>query len=592
MMRRMRRVSGIHRRRRQCLRRFSDLRRREPEHYMAMRSLIRRYESDDSSSEESSPAPSPIELTAEEEEQAENEDESDEYATSALSLEVRQEEEAESESETDSGTEYAATAEDEVAKTETVEIGTQTEPSITQLIDLRQALQNIVEALALIGFSTAKKGYFWHLTDLHLDPNYKVTSDPGGVCPSAGNQQVTDAGEFGHYLCDAPQTLIISSINAMKRILPDPDFILWTGDDTPHVPNEKLGEDAVLEIVEWLTNQIHQAFPTTKVYSALGNHDFHPKNQLPPHNNSIYNRISELWSPWLNNESLINFQKGAYYTEQIVNIGAGRRIIVLNTNLYYDSNNATASLSDPGNQFQWLDNILTNASQHGEKVYIVGHVPPGYFEKKREKSWFTNNFNQRYIEIIKKHHEVIQGQFFGHHHTDTFRMFYNDQGVPISTMFISPGVTPWKTTLPGVENGANNPGIRIFEYDRTSLQVLDMVTYYLNLTYANKDSPRWEKEYRLTEAFQVPDGSALSMHNVLEKISSDPCYLQKYYEYNSVNYDLVTCGHICRVDHICSIREVDFAKYNECLKTESSSHRPTLEISLMCIVISVYLLLF
>ncbi|KAM4795827.1 acid sphingomyelinase-like phosphodiesterase 3b [Rhinophrynus dorsalis] len=427
--------------------------------------------------------------------------------------------------------------------------------------------------LACICFSSAERGYFWHLTDLHLDPNYTVTSDPARVCPSAGDQLVTDAGEWGNYLCDSPRVLINSSIMAMKRILPDPDFILWTGDDTPHVPNEKLGEEDVLEIVEWLTKLIQQTFPTTKVYSALGNHDFHPKNMLPPQNNSIYYRISKFWSSWLNNESILSFQKGAYYSENLTDLGFKGSMIVLNTNLYYDSNSITANMEDPGDQFQWLEEQLRRASQIGNKVYIVGHVPPGYFEKKRGKPWFRENFNKRYVDIIKKHHNVIQGQFFGHHHTDSFRMFYSDSGNPISSMFIAPGITPWKTTLPGVNNGANNPGIRIFEYDRQSLQVLDMVTYYLNLTYANKVSPRWEKEYRLTEAFQVPDGSAQSMHNVLEKISTDRCYLQKYYEYNSVSYDLEDCEETCRVDHLCAIREVDFIKYNECLRTESSSCR-------------------
>lgn len=39
-------------------------------------------------------------------------------------------------------------------------------------------------------------------------------------------------------------------------------------------------------------------------------------------------------------------------------------------------------------------------------------------------------------------------------------------------MFLAPGVTPWKTTLPGVTNGANNPGIRVIDYDPDTLQVL------------------------------------------------------------------------------------------------------------------------
>lgn len=62
------------------------------------------------------------------------------------------------------------------------------------------------------------------------------------------------------------------------------------------------------------------------------------------------------------------------------------------------------------------------------QVYIVGHVPPGFFEKKRGKPWFRRGFNQRYLEIVQKHHGVIAAQFFGHHHTDSFRMFYSDTG--------------------------------------------------------------------------------------------------------------------------------------------------------------------
>lgn len=62
------------------------------------------------------------------------------------------------------------------------------------------------------------------------------------------------------------------------------------------------------------------------------------------------------------------------------------------------------------------------------QVYIVGHIPPGFFEKKRGKPWFRRDFNERYLKIVQKHHRVIAAQFFGHHHTDSFRMFYSDTG--------------------------------------------------------------------------------------------------------------------------------------------------------------------
>ncbi|XP_060639955.2 acid sphingomyelinase-like phosphodiesterase 3b [Anolis sagrei] len=414
-------------------------------------------------------------------------------------------------------------------------------------------------------------GYFWHITDLHLDPEYQVAPDPLKVCPSAGTQPVTNAGAWGHYLCDAPWSLVNSSIYAMKEILPDPDFILWTGDDTPHVPDEKLGEESVLRIIEKLTNLIKHVFPDTQVYPAMGNHDFHPKNQFPAGENRIYHATADLWHPWLSNHSVQMFNAGAFYSQLLSSSRPARRMVVLNTNLYYDNNKQTINLEDPGGQFKWLEETLTSAADAGEKVYIIGHVPPGFFEKKRGKPWFREHFNQRYTEIIQRHHGVVVAQFFGHHHTDSFRMFYSNAGSPISVMFLAPAVTPWKTTLPGVHNGANNPGIRLFTYDRNTLQVKDMVTHYLNLTHANLRAPEWKKEYGLTEDFQISDGSVHSMHLLLEKLEKEEEHLQRYYKYNSVQYDLTYCDATCQTDHLCAIREVDFTKYSQCIQARSTA---------------------
>ncbi|KAM7383169.1 hypothetical protein PAMP_002843 [Pampus punctatissimus] len=213
----------------------------------------------------------------------------------------------------------------------------------------------------------------------------------------------------------------------MKDILPDPDFIVWTGDDTPHVPDVELGEEKVVHIIRNLTNIINHVFPNTKVYSALGNHDYHPKSQFPAAPNYIYDQIADMWQGWLEPESQITFKKGGYYTEKLLN-RTGFRMLVLNTNLFYDQNDLTQDMDDPADHFSWAHQVLTEAANNKEKVYIIGHIPPGVFEKKRSKWWFTPKFNKKYLELIQKHHSVILGQFFGHHHTDSFRMFYNSEG--------------------------------------------------------------------------------------------------------------------------------------------------------------------
>lgn len=57
---------------------------------------------------------------------------------------------------------------------------------------------------------------------------------------------------------------------------------------------------------------------------------------------------------------------GAFYSEKLP--GTAGQIVVLNTNLYYTNNEQTASMADPAQQFQWLEEVLSNASRAGEMV--------------------------------------------------------------------------------------------------------------------------------------------------------------------------------------------------------------------------------
>lgn len=44
------------------------------------------------------------------------------------------------------------------------------------------------------------------------------------------------------------------------------------------------------------------------------------------------------------------------------------RLLVLNTNLYYDQNKQTQNAVDPVGQFHWMDRVLTEAAKKKEKA--------------------------------------------------------------------------------------------------------------------------------------------------------------------------------------------------------------------------------
>lgn len=84
-------------------------------------------------------------------------------------------------------------------------------------------------ALLLLLCPPGLAGRFWHLTDLHWDPGYEAAMAAGERCPSGGSEASPGGGLWGSYLCDAPWGLLNSTVFAMRRLLPQPDFVLWTG---------------------------------------------------------------------------------------------------------------------------------------------------------------------------------------------------------------------------------------------------------------------------------------------------------------------------------------------------------------------------
>jgi len=74
-----------------------------------------------------------------------------------------------------------------------------------------------------------------------------------------------------------------------------------------------------------------------------------------------------------------------------------------------------------------LARILNNATSLLQ-VMLIGHVPPGQFEKHINTTWYRPEFNLVFIELLRQHAAVIASAHFAHHHTDSFRLVNDHQG--------------------------------------------------------------------------------------------------------------------------------------------------------------------
>lgn len=58
----------------------------------------------------------------------------------------------------------------------------------------------------------------------------------------------------------------------------------------------------------------------------------------------------------------------------------------------------------------------------------IGLIPNGH-------TTYSEKNNLRYLRLIRKYASIIQGQFFGHLHSDSFRIVYNDMGKSFPSLF-------------------------------------------------------------------------------------------------------------------------------------------------------------
>ncbi|KAK9875097.1 hypothetical protein WA026_005892 [Henosepilachna vigintioctopunctata] len=214
-------------------------------------------------------------------------------------------------------------------------------------------------------------------------------------------------------------------------------------------------------------------------------------------------------------------------------------------------------------------------------VYLVGHMAPGSDERQRPPfpsshlQSFSDYHNRRYLKLVRRYADIIVGQFFGHLHSDTFRVIYNEHGRPASWAMLAPAVTPKRTAA-----GPNNPGLRLYKFNQNTGQILDYTQYYLDLTKANlENEAKWSVEYNFSTYYMINNITPLALHNLAEKLSftqGDNPVFNRYYRANSVRihnnqHNLSPCDATCAHTHYCAITRVDYEEHEQCLKTAASA---------------------
>uniref|UniRef100_A0A0N5B652 Metallophos domain-containing protein n=1 Tax=Strongyloides papillosus TaxID=174720 RepID=A0A0N5B652_STREA len=384
------------------------------------------------------------------------------------------------------------------------------------------------------------------------------------MCHITNKVSTVSLGIYGDYMCDTPQKLLEHSISSAAKTISNPDLILWTGDNIPHI--EKYDLDYVVDTINTTTNYIKKFFPETKVLPLFGNHDYSPANKFPDRNNTIYFKTYNLWKNWIGEKNEQTFLKGGYYKYESDN---NTIWLCLNTNLYYIYNEAKMDdKADPAGQFQFMKNELNKAKESKKFVHIISHIPPGAFERTPNFTWLHPQYNEDFLNIVIKYSDIIKWMIFGHHHTDTFRMVLNNKNEPVQMMFMAPSVTPWFSDLPGA--GSNNPAFRIFEYNKNNWDINDIETYSINLSDLNINSKTpWNLEYTFVRDYNLSSPITISqINNLIKLMETNSTLFSKYLQYNSVGWNVTHINSEFRCGQLCAINYADYPRYYKCLNDD------------------------
>jgi sphingomyelin phosphodiesterase acid-like 3 len=238
------------------------------------------------------------------------------------------------------------------------------------------------------------QGVFLIVSDIHFDP----FADPAIVEELIAAEVEAWRGifessrekGFAQYGTDSNYPLMTSALEAARRLLPRPDFVLYPGDWLAHEFEAKFDAAAggrpeayrefVIKTMSFVWKRLEDAFSQAPVYGALGNADSICGDYMIAPGQTFLTAVGELWAgASAHPEAFADFGIGGFYAVPHPTI-RGRDLIVLN-NVFWSTNyddRCDPEGGDPGAaQLAWLEWTLYRTKLRGRSASLLFHIPPG-----------------------------------------------------------------------------------------------------------------------------------------------------------------------------------------------------------------------
>jgi len=392
------------------------------------------------------------------------------------------------------------------------------------------------------------------VSDLHLDPFYdpakaKVLADApvsewekilsGPDSPGRAEAYAALQKACGATAADSSDGLLQSSLRAMRQAAPHAQFITVSGDMIAHqfpcrfrvaVPGRSQAEYAafVEKTIDYVMTELGKVRPGMPVYAALGNNDSGCGDYRMDAGSDFLRAAGESMLRGVpasaeKERALRDFARGGYYSVAMARPMRRTRLIVLND--MFMSRNYLTCAGKPDSaaaeaELRWLSTQLDAARAKHERVWVMGHIPPGVdihgvALKMLEvcdgaaPQMFLRS--EKLADVLVAHADVVRLGIFAHTHMDELRLLRPEDGKRGGAVAVKmvPSITPVHGNAPAFTVAQVAPG---------SATLVD----YSVFAASDSAGSKWSKEYTYSAAYHVAAFAPREVERLVKEFARDP----------------------------------------------------------------------
>ena len=400
------------------------------------------------------------------------------------------------------------------------------------------------------------------LSDIHLDPYAdpakvaKLNASPAAQWPAllATPDSPTRAADTTALskACptrglDTNAALFRSSLTALHANAAHATFVTLSGDLLAHsfdckyktlLPNAT--HAAYLAFVEktirYEISGLRRALPGVPLYIALGNNDSGCTDYaLDPANDKFLGLTARIIAEALPAPDraavLRDFAAGGYYNVPLAHV-PNTRLVVLD-DVYLSSSYITcAGKTDPAPaaaQLDWLQTQLTAARNLHQRVWVLGHIPPGvnlYASARKLMTLCMGSQPQMFLgsekleEVLAGNADVIRLALFGHTHSDEIRLLLPERTTDNGEQSTPPLGVPLKIVASITPLNGNNPSFTLAKIDPATANLVDYTVVVASNPLGDATTT-WAPSYTYSEAYHQSAFDSAALRTLIASFQAD-----------------------------------------------------------------------